>query len=233
MSEKFDFVATLPGLAVAKNLDSTFISMSHDFARLLGWKSEHDCPGKTDYDIPCQASEFAHEFVKMDKQVFETGKRLLALDVQNYSAGRGLVLSEKNPVKDQNGKIVAFFHPCIDVTKVSIFRAYACLHQFDSKFTGNTFKQTSYILTKAHSPLPLTDKQENVLFLLVRGKTSKEIANILHISPRTVECHIDALKNKLKCLYKSDLIEKAIDNGFLYYVPEDLQKNKLDKILMA
>lgn len=44
--------------------------------------------------------------------------------------------------------------------------------------------------------------------LVVQGKTSKEIANLLFISPRTVESHINHLKDKLFCRIKSELIAK-------------------------
>ena len=79
-----------------------------------------------------------------------------------------------------------------------------------------------YILTPEASPLPLTHRQQECLALLIRGKTYKEIAYMLGISNRVVEDHIHAIKYKLGCYSKSQLIEKAIDSGFLFHVPETL-----------
>lgn len=73
--------------------------------------------------------------------------------------------------------------------------------------------------------MKLTDRQESCLYLLVRGKTVKEIAKDIHLSPRTVEDHLTKIKEKMNCKKKSELIEKAINLGFLYYIPQILQNH--------
>ena len=47
--------------------------------------------------------------------------------------------------------------------------------------------------------------------LLVLGKTAHAIAEQLYISPRTVETHLQHLKEKLHCRSKSELISKLIE----------------------
>jgi DNA-binding CsgD family transcriptional regulator len=233
MANKFDFVTNLPGLVIVKDSHSVYLNISQAFAKILGWKSALVCAGKTDYEIPCKAVEFADEFIKMDKIVMNSNQRMLALDIQNYADGWKLVLVERNPLQLDNDASTGLFNHCIDVSHANLFRSYFLLHQYDNKLFGKSYKPVSYILNNTHCPLPLTEKQENCLFLLIRGKTFKEIAKILHISPRTVECHIDTLKNKLRCHYKTELIEKAIDSDFLYYIPERIQKIRLDEIIKS
>jgi len=46
--------------------------------------------------------------------------------------------------------------------------------------------------------------------LLMQGKTMREVAALLSISPRTVETHISHLKDKLQCRTKSALINKLL-----------------------
>ena len=66
----------------------------------------------------------------------------------------------------------------------------------------------------AENPLnfKLTKRENTCLFYMVRGKTAKEIAGLLFISKRTVEKHIEHIKNKFNCTTKSQLIEKVIEN---------------------
>jgi DNA-binding CsgD family transcriptional regulator len=158
-------------------------------------------------------------------QVIATKKRMVALDIQEYAAGWKVVIAEKNPIIDNHKNVTAIHSHLIEVTEVQMFRGILLLTEMDKKFDANKLKPKSYILTDAYCPLPLTDKQINCMFYLVRGKSYKEIAKLLSISFRTVEGHMDAIKYKLNCYSKSALIEKAVDSGFIFFIPSHLQKN--------
>ena len=77
---------------------------------------------------------------------------------------------------------------------------------------------SSYLVDKVTSSKPeqlakknlLTSREEEVLRLVVEGKTAKQIANVLFISPRTVENYKNALLKKLNLSRASDLIKYAI-----------------------
>lgn len=56
----------------------------------------------------------------------------------------------------------------------------------------------------------LTEREQEVLSYVIRGKTAKEIARQLAISRRTVEHHIAAIKQKTNSTFKSDLIDKFV-----------------------
>jgi DNA-binding CsgD family transcriptional regulator len=56
----------------------------------------------------------------------------------------------------------------------------------------------------------------------MRGKTTKEIAKMLRLSHRTVEKHIETLKIKFNCIYKSEVIEKAFELGYSNILPKTL-----------
>jgi DNA-binding NarL/FixJ family response regulator len=59
----------------------------------------------------------------------------------------------------------------------------------------------------------LTPRQREVLQLLVEGRSAKEIAHLLNISPRTVEFHKYNLMSKLNLKSVSALIQYAIRHG--------------------
>jgi len=69
---------------------------------------------------------------------------------------------------------------------------------------------------RAGKPLDetLSTREKEVLTLLAEGKSSKEIAALLYISPRTVEHHRASLNKKLKIQSIADLVKYAIREGY-------------------
>ena len=61
----------------------------------------------------------------------------------------------------------------------------------------------------------LTPRQREVLQMVAEGKTNSEIAERLHISPRTVENHRAAVMQKLGIQNQTELIRHAIRHGLI------------------
>jgi DNA-binding NarL/FixJ family response regulator len=61
----------------------------------------------------------------------------------------------------------------------------------------------------------LTVREREVLKLIAESKSSKEIADLLFISPRTVERHRANLMEKLDLKKTTDLVKYAIQKGYL------------------
>lgn len=53
----------------------------------------------------------------------------------------------------------------------------------------------------------LTDREIEIVNILMQGKTGVEIGKDLHISRRTVERHIENIKEKIHCRTKSEVIQ--------------------------
>jgi len=68
---------------------------------------------------------------------------------------------------------------------------------------------------KTKKNIALTSRQADCLVQLALGKSAKQIANEFHISVRTVEHHIENIKNRLGCESKSELIKKAFSIDFI------------------
>jgi DNA-binding NarL/FixJ family response regulator len=60
----------------------------------------------------------------------------------------------------------------------------------------------------------LSTREKEVLTLLAEGKSSKEIADLLFISTRTVEHHRASINKKLKIRNLVDLVKYAIRKGY-------------------
>jgi len=61
----------------------------------------------------------------------------------------------------------------------------------------------------------LTDREREVLKLVVEGHTARKIADMLVVSPKTVEWYKTSLMNKLNIHNKTDLIKFAIRKGII------------------
>jgi len=64
-------------------------------------------------------------------------------------------------------------------------------------------------------PERLTIREREVLKLIAEGKSSKEIADLLCISVRTVEHHRANIMKKLNMRKTAELVKYAIDKGFI------------------
>ncbi|MEX0684863.1 MAG: response regulator transcription factor [Balneolales bacterium] len=61
----------------------------------------------------------------------------------------------------------------------------------------------------------LTPREKEILELISQGNTSQKIADLLIISPRTVETHRTNLMRKLDIKNTAGLVRYAIENGYL------------------
>jgi len=89
------------------------------------------------------------------------------------------------------------------------------LHQV---FKGHTYFNSqisdlvlSSIATETPTPKPLSERENEILILVSKGKTTKEIAEMLIVSARTIETHRNNMMRKLEVQNSAELIRKAIE----------------------
>jgi DNA-binding NarL/FixJ family response regulator len=88
---------------------------------------------------------------------------------------------------------------------------------YHEKFNGSYCK-TLYLLKpikNKSSPMTLTDRELEVLQLIVKEQTSEKIAETLHISLSTVESHRRNLFQKMEVSSVVGLIKVAVKQGFI------------------
>jgi two-component system response regulator NreC len=73
----------------------------------------------------------------------------------------------------------------------------------------------AYLTRSELLPEPLSSRERQVLHLIGEGKTTKEIASLLGISPKTVESHRGRLMQKLDIHEVASLVRYAIRRGIL------------------
>ncbi len=67
-----------------------------------------------------------------------------------------------------------------------------------------------------HQPaVQLTNREMDIVKLVADGKTYREIAQILGLSAKTVDCHSQKIKLKTQCHSVALLVRLAIKNGWV------------------
>jgi DNA-binding CsgD family transcriptional regulator len=170
-----------------KDLHSNFLGCNSQFANAARLPSPELIYGKSDYDLPWGDSH-GDIYRRGDKDVLEGQLMINSFETQKTANGELItILINKTPLMNESGQ------------KIGIIGSY---------FEISDFK---------HTPLPtsLSARQKECLIFLCKGMTAKTIANMLSISVRTVEHHIEELKYKLDCHNKSELIIKALNFDFV------------------
>lgn len=67
----------------------------------------------------------------------------------------------------------------------------------------------------AEAPPLITDREQEVLYCLVKGLTTQQIAGQLYISENTVKTHIRHILEKLEASNRTEAVGKAIQMGLL------------------
>lgn len=225
-----ELVDHLPGIAAWKDKDSKYIAANKLAAKLAGFNSINDLIGIDDYHLKERISECAEIFIAQDQKAINTKRNISILGIHLYLDQTVRTLhTEKKPVFDSQGKIMGTFFYSTIINDAFLIEIGKQLIRVDSRYKECTC-QASYLIEAGYNK-DFSQKENEILFFLARGKTSSDIAKILCRSKRTIETHIENIKFKLKCKKKSDLIEKAIELGYLGILPKHLIKKNLSFIL--
>lgn len=212
--------SNLNGIISWKNLNSQYIGMNHEAMQLFGFK-ENNFFMSSDLNLKGRVSENANDFIKQDKYVIENKKSLNVLDI-NYFGDFGLSLfrTSKQPIFDENNLLLGILVHCVEIKHPGIISNLLKMNKYDIK----TYNQVNSYYNNSELDI-FTKKEKLILFFIIRGKTAKDISEITNNSKRTIEAHISNMKEKLNVPSISSLIEFAIYNDFLKYIPEEMIKS--------
>ena len=62
----------------------------------------------------------------------------------------------------------------------------------------------------------LTEREENILYLLTEGYENGEIADAIGVSPHTVKAHISVILKKLDAKNRTHAVYKALKEGVIH-----------------
>jgi DNA-binding CsgD family transcriptional regulator len=219
-----DFCNLLPGFFAVYNTNSETIVMN-DAALIFADLPSLDAIINFKYDHYCtNACELADRFIAQDQKVLsrQSKTKLLTWMQGGKVNDWYMVLGEKKPIYNVNGNIIGISAYFTDVTDLLLkpFNRFLTTYELDKYHVLKNQFETE--ISALYDDLSLTSKESEVFFFLLRGKTSKEIAELLNLSFRTVESYTEKIKYRLGCSTKSQLIERGIAAGYLGVLPETL-----------
>jgi len=80
---------------------------------------------------------------------------------------------------------------------------------------------TKYLLGEPLTSVYFTQREAECMMQILQGKTMNETADILNLSPRTVEYYLNKIKRKLNCHKKRDLIKLVSQTDFIKIFQKD------------
>jgi DNA-binding CsgD family transcriptional regulator len=212
----------LPNLLAIKDSDCRFVALTDTIKNRIGFQHIDDVIGITDHDINCPAAKYAHDFIKQDKQIMKMQQPKKFLDYYvNQDNDITLSIAEKSPIISE-GVVQGLSISIVEMNLKNFNQFFLRLskHILDDKHANDNSSYKYFEVDNLQRcDLNLTERQKEVLFLILRGNRSNEIAEQLFLSKRTVEDHINSLKDKFNCPNKAALIERAINNGYLNLLP--------------
>lgn len=85
----------------------------------------------------------------------------------------------------------------------------------DEKYFSPKTQQTFFEMNTSKSKVELTEREKEILQLIVQEKTTKEIAEQLCLSEKTVETHRASIMQKLEVKNIAGMVRKAIMKGLV------------------
>jgi|GEM_PF-861816 len=199
---------------IVKNEKSEAVAISPSFSDIVGYSNPIDYLGKDDYEFKCNAVELAPTFISQDRKVLKTGNSSLHLTVTTF-LGQNLEMYLSPKQQHDNYLICNFWR-----IQNSRFSA----HMY------NTIKSCHpCYLKEIHQSYPLIEHYKNlstreseILYFLLHRKSSSDMGELLHLSSRTVQHHIERIKMKMCCSSTQMLTELSIYLGYHECIPATL-----------
>lgn len=186
-----------------KNAHAGYLAGNELVAEDLDLVSAGEISKKSDYDFGWSAKRIAFlrewdlQVIKSENGIYHVETPFLLPNGKQVE-----VLTYKVPLYDKKGIIIGIAGISF---KLNENNSANLLKYLNPK---NTFELNTDLINK--TGLPFTSRETEVFHYLMQGKTAREIGHLLSISNRTVECHINSMKEKMNCRKKSELIEKVL-----------------------
>ncbi len=132
-----------------------------------------------------------------------------------------IFLGSKSPYRDNEGNCIGIIGKSMLIKEGHLRRLGMLLFSDSLRFSSKASLAFD-LVDEPYQCNDLSKRESECLFFLLRGKTMKEIGCYLNISVKTVDYYLQQLRIKFDCHTRSQLVEKALACGLLFFVPKSL-----------
>lgn len=207
------FFKSIPASAYCKDKNGKYLELNDLFVYTSSMSRAGDIIGKTDKDMPWDKE--APLMMGNDKKIIYQEESGIFIE-NAYCFGNQIryFLSHKLPLLNRAGKKIGTIGASFLLDDIHIVSDWL-------KKSGFAFNVDPAKLLTAKKERELTQRQIDCLVCLVKGMSVKQIAKQLELSPKTVEHYLAAIRKKLHCNSRYELISKALQ---MPYIRESLLK---------
>lgn len=219
LEELKNIIPNFPGYFVLKNDQSIIMSCSQQYAHITGFNSHKNLIGLTSADLRCPLADLAENFHIEDAFALQKGS-FTVID-QYFLAHKveKILLVQKQTLLDCKTQQKAILAHAIDISNTSHAIDIKSLIKLENKKNDNQL--ISWHLGD-YDNFNLTKKEKECLFYVIQGKTAREISTIMCRSKRTIEMHINNIKQKFNVNSKALLFEKLLSYNLSKKIPSFL-----------
>jgi DNA-binding CsgD family transcriptional regulator len=200
-----------------KNNDGYYLGCNDTKAEVANFNSRNDIIGTKIYDYVRKENAVLVE--KTDQKVINSSNPQYKIECADFiRPSRSLLdpmlynyVSIKQPLYASSGNIIGLFGLSISFNILPYIN-WCMFVELLSKDKLNNIGQTicNYIYKQVAEIASLSYRENQCLFYVSRGRSFKEIANIVKISQKTVEYYWENVKMKTNCNLKSEIIDKYL-----------------------
>lgn len=199
---------------VLKDLNSKYIGCSESVAEEAGLDSPKSIKGKNDHEMIWRAS--AESFIEADNELILSRKiKINTLEMIQGSSGMHKVLVSKTGLRKDNGDLVAIISTNIIIDDIDVD-----IRKKTGKLSDD---QQKFYLGSAWGEKHITKREVQALKCILHGFSSAKMASLLKLSRKRIDCIIKQLKQKLQCRSQLEIVSRAIIEGWIYLLEEDLK----------
>lgn len=217
-----------------KKNNSEYLGCNKRVAILSGIMDPQSIVGKYDYDLVWQKE--SEIYCKDDQEVVNhVNTKLNIEEPMHLCDGKNIILlTSKFKIYSSDRKKTGIVGIATDITEHkflekklltianselenanqlqnNFFKGFIeAIHRLDNIVTYLNNQKKKFSFFYGNKKISLSSRQLQCIILILQRKTNKQIAKVLHLSPRTIEDYLITIKQKFDCTERHQLLNRVL-----------------------